>query len=257
MRFSLFLFLFLLSGLFLKAQTPLTEAVDFSVKDVDGNIHQLFPILDDNDQYVLIDFFSVTCGPCQTMAPKIDSVYHYFGQNEHGLYIMAIDQTFDNPMVIGFEEEYGTHYPAISGLDGGGASVFEDYKIPYYPSLILIAPDHTIVEQAIPVPETAQEMIELLESYGLTPSYTNEMENKSTFSIFPNPSSNYINIQSPSNAIKNLKIYSITGKEIYSENKKSSTFDLRINVNDFQNGVYLISAEYDSGERYSRTFIKK
>ncbi len=41
------------------AQTPLTEAVDFTVKDVNGLNHHLFDILDNQGQYVFIDFFSV------------------------------------------------------------------------------------------------------------------------------------------------------------------------------------------------------
>lgn len=250
----------LLISLGLQAQTPLTEAVDFSAKDVYGNVHELFTILDDNEQYVLIDFFSVTCGPCQTMAPMMDSVYHYFGQNEHGLYFMAIDQTFSNEMVIEFENEYGTHYPTISGLEGRGSFVYETYQIPYYPSLVLIAPDHSIIEQAIPVPSSALEVIKLLESHGLVSSSTNELESKTSFTIFPNPSTNFIQLRTENNnynTIQNIRIYSITGKEVLSLNQKSSTSDIRINVNDFQNGVYLLSAEYKSGERYSRTFVKK
>ena len=43
-----------------KAQTPLTEAVDFTSKDIDGVTHHLFDLLDNQDKYVLIDFFNPT-----------------------------------------------------------------------------------------------------------------------------------------------------------------------------------------------------
>lgn len=258
MKKSFYTILFsLLLSLGLQAQTPLTEAIDFQVKDIHGELQDLFTILDEEQKHVLIDFFSVTCGPCQTMAPMMDSVYHYFGQNEHSLYVMAIDKTFSNEMVIDFEDEYETHYPAVSGLDGGGSFIYEAYKIPYYPSLILIAPNHSIIEQAIPVPYSALEIIELLESHGLVSSSTNNLKSNTSFTIFPNPSTNFIQLRTENNTIKNIRIYSITGKEVLSLNQKSSTSDIRIDVNDFQNGVYLLSAEYKSGERYSRTFIKK
>ena len=42
------------------AQCPLTEAVDFTVTDLDGNTHTLFDILDNDGKYVLIDFFYTT-----------------------------------------------------------------------------------------------------------------------------------------------------------------------------------------------------
>ena len=41
------------------AQTTLDTAVNFSVKDVMGNTHELFDILEE-DKIVVIDFFSAT-----------------------------------------------------------------------------------------------------------------------------------------------------------------------------------------------------
>lgn len=43
----------------LSAQTPLEEAVDFHVKDLEGNVIELFPLLDDQ-HIVVIDFFSTS-----------------------------------------------------------------------------------------------------------------------------------------------------------------------------------------------------
>ena len=48
----------LLSISLAKSQTPLTQAIDFSSKDVDGVTHHLFDLLDNQNQYVLIDFFN-------------------------------------------------------------------------------------------------------------------------------------------------------------------------------------------------------
>ncbi len=42
-----------------QAQTPLNEAVDFTIKDVNGVQHHLFDILDNQEKYVFIDFFGV------------------------------------------------------------------------------------------------------------------------------------------------------------------------------------------------------
>ena len=53
--------LFFLSAGFMAgvAQTTLDTAVNFSVKDVKGNTHELFDILGE-DKIVVIDFFSAT-----------------------------------------------------------------------------------------------------------------------------------------------------------------------------------------------------
>lgn len=246
-----------LMSLWVQAQTPLTEAVDFTAKDVHGNNHHLFDILDNQNKYVLIDFFSVTCGPCQTMAPKMDTVYHLFGENQLELYMMAIDQTFDNAMVLAFEEEYNTHYPAISGTDGGGGNVYIDYQIPYYPSLILIASDHSIIEQEIPIPNAAQEIVDLLVSYGINTIGIKENEEELNFKFLPNPVQETLNIEIPaSQKIKKVSIFQITGQQVLS---RETNFDhsLSFDVSFLQKGIYLLSVEFLSGERISKKFIKE
>jgi hypothetical protein len=52
--FMLFAF-FMVGGLFLQAQTPLTQAVDFTATDIYGEEHTLFDYLDD-DKIVVIMF---------------------------------------------------------------------------------------------------------------------------------------------------------------------------------------------------------
>ena len=42
------------------AQTILTEAVDFHIKTVEGVVIDLFPLLDDQNKIVVIDFFSTS-----------------------------------------------------------------------------------------------------------------------------------------------------------------------------------------------------
>lgn len=258
MKNLIFASLFGLLSLGLFAQTPLEEAVDFTAKDVHGNVIHLFDILDNQQKYVLIDFFSVTCGTCQTLAPKVDSVYRYFGYNEMDLYILAIDQTFDNEMVLDFESEYNTHYPAISGTDGGGGSIYESYKIPYYPSLVLIAPDHSIAEQAIPIPETSRELIDLLESYHLQISSVSELQNKSAFSLFPNPAKNYFFLQPPlEQQVERIIIYAITGSEVLRLQTFTDPQNIRVDITDLKKGMYLISAQYTDGTRFSNRFVKE
>ena len=45
----------------LQAQTSLTNAVDFTVTDLEGNSHTLFDYLN-NGKYVCVDFFAYWCG---------------------------------------------------------------------------------------------------------------------------------------------------------------------------------------------------
>ena len=258
-RYFIILFSLFISVTTLKAQTPLTEAVDFTVKDIHGTQYQLFDILDNQQKYVFIDFFSVTCGPCQTIAPMVETVYQNFGKNEAELFVMAIDQNFSNEMVLEFEEIYNTHYPAISGQEGNGGEVYEAYEIPYYPSLILIAPDHSIIEQAIPVPNTAQDLIELLESHGIEQTVgIEDIQNHTAIQwhFYPNPAQNHLNIQSTS-SIKEILIYQLTGQKILERRLDKSSQNESLNISHLQKGIYLLSVEFTSGERISKTFVKQ
>ena len=157
---------FALSPKQLHAQCPLTEAVDFTVTDLEGNTINLFEILD-GGQYVVIDFFFTSCGPCQSAAPFINEAYEHFGCGDHDVKFIAMDTGDDNAACEWFDETFGVTYPTVSGIEGGGTAVCSAYGIPAYPTVILIAPDHSILEQDIwPIPN-AGAVISPLESYGL------------------------------------------------------------------------------------------
>ncbi len=165
MRKNLFFLLFLFSISVSFAQTSLTEAVDFTVTDVEGHEHHLFDYLD-NGKYVLIDFFFTTCGPCQQTAPKVSEAYEYFGCNSADLIVLGIDNGDSDAQVIAFDESYGSTYPSVSGIEGGGTAVCSAYGISLYPCVILIAPDRQIVNQDIwPIP-SAQTIIDVVVPYG-------------------------------------------------------------------------------------------
>lgn len=126
-------------------QTPLTTAVDFTATDVHGNSHNLFTYLN-SGKYVLIDFFYTTYGPCQTAAPQVNASYENFGCNTSGVIFLGIDLGDNDTEVLAFDNTYGVHYPCISG-DAGGSNICSTYGISAYPTIILIAPDKSIVVQ--------------------------------------------------------------------------------------------------------------
>ena len=130
------------------AQTPLTTAVDFTVTTTEGHQFKLFDTLAGN-KFVLIDFFYTTCGPCQLAAPKINSSYEFYGCNTSNVFFIGIDQGDTDAEVIAFHNTYGVHYPCVSGTQGGGDAVCSSYGITAYPTVILIAPDHAIIDNDI------------------------------------------------------------------------------------------------------------
>lgn len=44
----------------------------------------------DHGQYVFLDFFHYTCGPCREQAPFVVESYRYYGCNRHDVYYMEV-----------------------------------------------------------------------------------------------------------------------------------------------------------------------
>ena len=161
------LFLALLIGFGLKAQCPLTQAVDFTATDVHGTEIHLFDILD-SGQYVLIDFFFTTCVPCQQATPKIVQSYTTMGCNMHDVFYMEISDRDSDAACQTWANSYGVEYPTISGV-AGGSGICNTYQISYYPTVILVAPDHSIVIQDLWPINNAQSVVNALVAQGLEP----------------------------------------------------------------------------------------
>ena len=161
------LMLALAFGLGLKAQCHITQAVDFTATDCHGTQVHLFDILD-SGQYVLIDFFFTTCGPCQQATPKVVESYSLMGCNMHDVFYMEISPSDADAACQNWANNYGVEYPTI-GTTGGGATICNNYQIEAYPTLILIAPNRTILIQDLWPINTAQSVVNALGQYGVQP----------------------------------------------------------------------------------------
>ena len=159
------LILVLAFGFCLKAQTNLTQAVDFTATDIHGNEVHLFDILD-GGQYVLIDFFFTTCGPCQQSTPHVVQSYYAFGCNMHDVFYMEISDRDSQTACLNWTNNYGVEYPTIAGVNGG-STIANQYHISAFPTVILIAPNHQVVIQDLyPIPNP-QAVITALEAQGV------------------------------------------------------------------------------------------
>ena len=165
MKKALTLILALALGLGLKAQCTLTTAVDFTATDVHGNEIHLFDILD-GGQYVLLDFFYTSCSACTQTTPYVAQSYQAFGCNQHDVFYIEIDEGDSDMDCLGWVNTYGIEYPTISGM-AGGTSICNTYGISYFPTVILIAPDRSIVINDLWPITNAQSVISALEQHGI------------------------------------------------------------------------------------------
>lgn len=72
--------------------------------------------------------------------------------------------------MLQFHNNYNLGFPAISGIEGGGNSILSSYGVGSFPTYILIAPNHQIVEQGMWPISSTESFINYFENNGLTQS---------------------------------------------------------------------------------------
>ncbi|MFH1119112.1 MAG: redoxin domain-containing protein [Bacteroidota bacterium] len=168
---NLIILLFLLLPGVSRSQVAIDTALDFTVKDLTSKQHHLYGYLDAGN-YVVIDFFTANCGPCQTYASEVSASYDYFGCNGGNVVFLGMNWGSDNQAVYEFDSIWGANYPSVSGLQGGGNNVVDAYQVQSYPSVVLIAPDRTILNDHIWPPETGIINAEVMAAGGLPQACT-------------------------------------------------------------------------------------
>jgi len=243
----------------LNAQTPLNEAVDFNVETIDGDSINLFSLLDDG-KIVVIDFFFTYCIPCQQYAPDFQEAYEEFGENEGNVIFMGMSLVDMNEGVHEFDSIYGLTYPSISGYQGGGSAVNEDYAIECYPTVIVITPDHQIAEQKVWLPTTHNIIDAVFDAGGKTVGFDDQMQTDANVMVYPNPVAHnaFLKIDIPSASNIQYEIVDLLGNIIFSSDKHfigkgSSKFELPLSG--LINGLYFVRLAINNTQVKTSRFI--
>lgn len=230
----------------LSAQTPLTTAVDFTATDCHGTQVHLFDILD-GGQYVLLDFFYTTCGPCQNATPKVAEAYTLLGCNQGDIFFIEVSPYDADGALQTWANNYGIEYPTI-GTSSNGASIVSSYQVSAFPTVILIAPDRTILEQDIYPIGSASVITNLANSYGIQQQACNVGINENNVSnhvnIYPNPANDQLTI---SGQLNQVDIYNMVGQQVWSQNINGE--QVTVNTRNFDNGIYFVRVNGEMSQK--------
>ncbi len=96
-------------------------------------------------------------------------------------------------------------------------------------------------------------------SFGMCSMATsvNDLSNGNSFTVYPNPASDFIRIETGENAIHTLSIIDASGRMVIQLDDFSSTDPLNINVSNLQNGVYFIRFEGEAINQMKKILIQK
>ena len=121
------------------------EAIDAELIDMQNQKHHLAEMLGHPDRYVLLDFWSLGCGPCRMAEPEMRIAYE---QSQGKLEIIGINQDKSS---VWQEDNFSKNIVWKNWNDGKmGKGDIENYycdikAIPYY---VLISPDKRILWKA-------------------------------------------------------------------------------------------------------------
>ena len=242
------------------SQTTLTEAVDFTVTTVHGEEINLFQLLDEG-KHVVIDFFFTTCFPCTQSVPIVNEAFEKYGCNQGDVFFLSVDYGDTDAEVLQYEEYFGVLLPGVSGLDGGGNDVVSAYGVNTFPTIILIAPDRSIVDQSIsPVSEiTFHNAITVTAGIDANPDAcnlvgVNDLEDTGydIHKVYPNPTNSvaFVAFSMEASASVSVEVYNMVGQLVYSipaNDYTEGTHTLEINTEDMANGNYSIQLKEEAG----------
>ena len=228
------------------------EAPDFVAVDChDKEIH-LYDILD-GGQYVFIDFFHYTCGPCRELMPYVEESYYYFGCNDKDVYYLEISGSDNVNMCLKWCEEFGVEYPTIS-KERGGEEVHSNYRIPGDPFFMLIAPDRSIVLSSWYNFEISdfQSIVDVFLPFGIQvyQCYAEVEEDKDQrISLFPNPADVFVNLSVEGSSM--IRVYNAMGQlmdAFIAENQQ-----VKIETTHYPVGLYFVQVD---GHGFGKFVVK-
>jgi len=152
--------LFLFFSFSLSAQLPDGSiAPDFTVEDINGDVHSLYDYLDEGKS-VILDFGATWCNPCWNYHNTgiLESVYEDFGpggSDQVMVFMVEADGDTSQDCIYGLptciggttgDWTAGVEYPILNPPAAQADDLASDYSIAFWPTLYGVAPNGEIYE---------------------------------------------------------------------------------------------------------------
>ncbi len=120
------------------------KASNFTLADLEGNNVSLFDVLDENDT-VLVDFWTVSCGPCIASFPKLKELRAKYKQQGFEVVSISIDLVRED--WISGSEEYELPWINLGELESFYGEVATKYGVRFIPKSYLIDKEGCLLQK--------------------------------------------------------------------------------------------------------------
>ncbi|MXW53547.1 MAG: TlpA family protein disulfide reductase [Gammaproteobacteria bacterium] len=120
------------------------KAPNFTLADLEGNNVSLFDVLDENDT-VLVDFWTVTCGPCIASFPKLKELRAKY--KPQGFEVVSISIDLVREDWISGSEEYELPWINLGELESFYGEVATEYGVRFIPKSYLIDKEGCLLQK--------------------------------------------------------------------------------------------------------------
>ena len=115
---------------------------DMNFTDIYGNTINPISLLNEG-KHIYIDFFSTSCGACNSVASEVANAYEYYGSNNENVFFLGVDYNSSISACLNFANQHNSGFPIISGQQEGN-DIFNLFQQSGYPSGRLINPSNVI-----------------------------------------------------------------------------------------------------------------
>jgi hypothetical protein len=86
----------------------------------------------------------------------------------------------------------------------------------------------------------------------------NEMINNNQLKLYPNPSNGFVEIENVSQyKIDKIIVFDLMGKEIYNKKITTTASNLKLDLSNIQNGMYMVNIVFENQQKFTQKFVKE
>ncbi len=243
-----------------KAQTT---AMDFTMNDCSGQMHNLFAELEQNN-VVILEFFMVNCSPCISAGNKLKAL-HTTLENQFPGHVKSYALGYTNSYTCTQVNNWVTSNNFTSTPFDSGAAQVAYYGGFGMPTIAVVAgSNHEVLFSNVgfSTSDTTAIGTAVRNYFTNNPLGVAENENNSTLILYPNPAQDnftvQVNLPKPSDV--NIQVYSLTGQSVYSITESAENaglFSSTINSSMLSQGVYVIKVSANGTSDYKKITVLK